>query len=661
MKDLIFIRVYKDGQVLEVKQFDQDQIVIGREGDIHVKLDDESVSPVHVVIEKRDSGYFACDMGSASGTYKNNQKVLDEQLQSGDQLQVGAFTVEFNIGVPKPASAAKPKVTATPPPPPPESISSSGPMPPPPPADLASSTPDTPPIPAFPGGAMAEVESDGKPFDLQAVQSIGTYAPESIIKNLNEEVKPSKGSIVEVIVSWQERIVNTFHFEEEGIVTIGSHPKNDIVLPVFEDSQISHPLLKIEGGASVYLNSDFKGELKVGTQTYDLENLMRNGKIPRDGVGFRLDLQQGSVLRVDFSTGLSFYIRYVSQVPKPLAAPPLSLTPAEITTLLLTGIFFGIFWIYLLVYTPEPPEEVEEKEVRKATFVYKRKERIQPRPKVATKSSKTRSQTKIKDKAPAPSRIQEGKAPEAAPNKSKSTKKILTAKKPGKGKGIRKARTSGKKADAGAKSKKRDVRKTGLLSVFGRKGTQDQLDRVYEGSGVVGGLSDQATGSGGAEALGAGNVAGTGLKDIGAGGTGTATVGIAGVGTKGRGGGRSGYGTGNLGGRRRATIIPGGEGEEFTGVIDRDAIRRVVQKNIRQIQACYERALNKDPDLYGKVVLRWEIDSRGRALNTSVKKTTLNSREVEKCMMNRLRTWKFPASPRNQVADVSYPFVFNSK
>jgi len=196
----------------------------------------------------------------------------------------------------------------------------------------------------------------------------------------------------------------------------------------------------------------------------------------------------------------------------------------------------------------------------------------------------------------------------------------------------------------------------GMLSVLSGKGTQDKLSQVYSGAGVVGGLSQSATGSGSQSAAGAGDIPGEGLKDIGKGGKGEATVGISGVNTKGRGSGNQGYGTGSIGDKKNATVIPGGAEESFEGTIDKDAIRRVVLENMRQIKACYDRALNKDPALHGKIVMSWVLNDKGRVTSANVSSTTMNSSEVEQCMISRLKTWQFPATPKGQEADITYPF-----
>ena len=78
MKTPVILRIFKNGQLVEVKQFDQDQIVIGHDADVQVDLAHESVSSIHCLVEKRDQDYYICDLGSKSGTFKNGQAILDE-------------------------------------------------------------------------------------------------------------------------------------------------------------------------------------------------------------------------------------------------------------------------------------------------------------------------------------------------------------------------------------------------------------------------------------------------------------------------------------------------------------------------------------------------------------------------------------------------------
>ena len=114
MRSPLIFRLFKSGQLVGVKQFDQDQIVVGRGGDVHLALEDDSVSPIHCLIEKREDSYYICDLGSQSGTFKNGQAVLDEAISSGDEVDIGQFKLSFFVGVPKAKPTGNTVITPAP-------------------------------------------------------------------------------------------------------------------------------------------------------------------------------------------------------------------------------------------------------------------------------------------------------------------------------------------------------------------------------------------------------------------------------------------------------------------------------------------------------------------------------------------------------------------
>jgi TonB family protein len=94
------------------------------------------------------------------------------------------------------------------------------------------------------------------------------------------------------------------------------------------------------------------------------------------------------------------------------------------------------------------------------------------------------------------------------------------------------------------------------------------------------------------------------------------------------------------------------------GTIDKEAVRRVVRANIKEIQFCYERQLQGNKSLEGKVLIEWEIGAQGAVLTTKLLKTSVSNAAVENCVMTRIKSWKFPEPPPNTVAVVQYPFNF---
>jgi hypothetical protein len=173
-------------------------------------------------------------------------------------------------------------------------------------------------------------------------------------------------------------------------------------------------------------------------------------------------------------------------------------------------------------------------------------------------------------------------------------------------------------------------------------------------------MANAATGKAGSAEDREGEGLGTPFKDTGAGGNGTAQFGLPGVKTKGRGGGDAGFGAGGLGGHKGVSITPGGSGEAFSGTIDREAIRRVIRENINAFRACYERELNRNPDLQGKIVLEWDIGERGRVMRGKVSSNDMGNKSVGECILDRLKTLTFPEPPTANEVTVSYPFFFKN-
>jgi hypothetical protein len=361
---------------------------------------------------------------------------------------------------------------------------------------------------------------------------------------------------------------------------------------------------------------------------------------------------------------LSIYIRFVAETPKPLVAPLLDMTSSEVTGVILAMAISAILGLYMNIYTPSPLLEDEarlDEPIRKAVVQF------QPRKIVEIKEAVEEPKPPPPQPQPKPTQVRtspkahtESKGDPGAPSDVKKTSekpkpnKLVSAQKPGA------AIKVSPKEGANMKAEKPDPTKMGLLGVFGTKGTQAQINKAYSGSGELIGTADGATGyAGNADSRDGDNLGGK-LKDTGS-GKGTATMGIAGVGTKGRGTGGTGYGTGGIGTKGSVQINVGGQDADFTGSMDREAIRRVIREHLREIRNCYERELQRTPDLYGKVVITWDIVEGGRVSQAGVSRNEIGSSAVGECIASRLKTWRFPDPPKDQVGRVSYPFVFSSQ
>ncbi len=201
----------------------------------------------------------------------------------------------------------------------------------------------------------------------------------------------------------------------------------------------------------------------------------------------------------------------------------------------------------------------------------------------------------------------------------------------------------------------RDLSKVGALGALG--GTQ-------QGSSKQGGLNLQArNNSSGSGKSGWGGVGGVDSTQPGRGivasqvGNNRQAQGAGGYGTRGKGGGRSGYGNTQFAGLSGGYTLPLEEEALIQGGLDRDQVAAVIQRHIGQVIYCYEQGLQSQPSLSGRVTMDFVISGNGRVRTANVANTSLRSRSVENCIAGKLRNWTFPKPQGAVDVRVSYPFV----
>ena len=147
-------------------------------------------------------------------------------------------------------------------------------------------------------------------------------------------------------------------------------------------------------------------------------------------------------------------------------------------------------------------------------------------------------------------------------------------------------------------------------------------------------------------------------RDWGAAGNGSGVM----ISTNGKGGGKSASGMGGLaaGGTGNAGVGLIEEESEITGGLDREVIAQYIKSKLGQILYCYERQLSANPDLFGKVAVKFTISGSGQVEQQIIGDTTLKNSTVEGCILNRVAAWKFPAPQGGTKVLVTYPFLFKS-
>jgi len=726
----VILRIFKGDHLVEVKQFQLDQIVIGNQAEVNLSLNDPSVSPIHALIEKRNDTYYLCDLGSAQGTFIGANQVLDEVLESGNEIHIGGFRVQFSVGAPKPKIAA-PGAIITPPPPvqkahspeptqlmtgettvaviEPETVAAmeseiinvdeekQGPS-----ESEAVTVAATLPInrPSLDNGSSINKFSSGaapvsKPHPITKTPNARpdlskTFAPPSAVSELNQVIKASRGSVLEISIAWKERIIDTYHFRGNKTITVGSNEKADISLPGKILPGL-FTLVDFQGGvATVHLSSSMTGDLILEKKTYQHADLKEIKRINTGSKGNDiLRLEQGEAFRLALVPELiNVYIRYVPSTQKPALVPFLPFTTGEITSVLLATAFVGLIALYNMIHAPveTPKEEIEPEIISVTKFVYptvkpapeksvppppktpppikvetppKEKQKLVLGDKNQQATTKSEKPTQTPGQATKSGGSAGSRAAEAAPNKNTSAKKTFTSIQQGGSVKI------GAQAGANASQAKKpvDLSNVGLTSTFGGGGANSKLRQAVQGAGGIIGDANQATGTAGFSKGRPGDDLGSAFKDTGAGGKGVATEGISGGITNGRGSGNSGYGGvgSGLGEKSGVSVDVGGYGASFAGTIDRNGVLRVIQNHKSVIRRCYEKELRFKTSLSGRLVVKFEIGDKGKVLSAKVDESSLDNKSVENCITNELVTWLFPEPPANSVAEVLFPFTFQNK
>lgn len=147
-------------------------------------------------------------------------------------------------------------------------------------------------------------------------------------------------------------------------------------------------------------------------------------------------------------------------------------------------------------------------------------------------------------------------------------------------------------------------------------------------------------------------------RDWGAAGSGAGVM----ISTNGRGGGKNAAGMGGLaaGGTGSGGVGLIEEESEITGGLDREVIAQYIKSKLGQILYCYERQLSANPDLFGKVAVKFTIGPSGQVEQQLIGDTTLKNATVEGCILNRVAAWKFPTPQGGTRVLVTYPFLFKS-
>lgn len=450
------------------------------------------------------------------------------------------------------------------------------------------------------------------------------------------------------------KVVEERLFRKRQRISIGLAPRNTFVLPV--GGLKSHTLFDVQGAAfELVLGEGMDGRVDLDGKAapLDFEELRKRGVARRRGNEWRVPLgdhARGKVVLPD----VTVLFQFVAPPPVP-AAPKLPAVARggwiKSVDWVFTSIVIaiGIVEIGLLGYmrtlerTKKGPPRLEDLDARFAKLLAPELKKPE-QPKEAAKTAK---------------KADEGdKKGEDEAKKKASRKKVAKAEDSD---SVEKAKDEAR--DRAAVVEK--VRGTGLLKVLGAQGpgsvASKEIADVFAEGGHDRDLDQTFKRAGEIREATAGLERTRAPKGGGAEGVGTTET----------------IDEGKVGGVARGKVkkvkvereetrttpkasISTGAADVEGGTLDPNAISSVVRRRLAAVKQCYERQLNRNPDLRGKITVRFTIGATGAVVDISVEANTMGDDEVAQCIVGRMRGWRFP-KPEGGSVTVSYPFIFTAK
>lgn len=601
----IQFEIYDGDRLVRTEVLAESQIKIGKLSSSHLRIDDDDVSRMHAVIEVggRDD-VVVLDLGSSKGTFVNGAPVTRQRLRSGDTLTLGRHQVVVTISG-QTAASARPEDSAM---------------------------------------ATAVV----RPGDLGA-------AARRVAPTFDEDEADSDGSrALEIVAMFGDTVIDIVHLREEGNFTIGQ--TNEVSHFVRGDLVPEDPyLLAGTNGTDMIVNvpENTVGDVMLDGQVYSLDELKAAGKLGKSATVARshaLRLPQKARARLHFGDS-TFLVNHVA------AARPLgrvgffSTFDTRFGRYLLAAAALHALFAAVILSVPEDAERLEldafDVQERYVEFMLKPETEKEEKVEDLFKGLK-----EDESAAAAKTRDEQGKMGKKDSDKKDNRWAI---KGPPDQKEIQIARERAKMEALHTADAAFNQLEGEMSAVWGTQERALGADAVSALGNMFGDKTGEASGYGGFGVAGAGR---------GGGGFSETSIGVGNIGTMGRGGGDggSGYGRGvSRYGERSGKIPHVTPGVPIvSGSLDMETIRRIIRQHAAEYKYCYEKQLNVKRDLAGKVTLKFTISGSGSVIAASVEDSTMGDRDVESCLVDKVKRWVFPEPKGGGIVIVKYPFVFKA-
>jgi hypothetical protein len=641
--------LYQDDALLRRETVTHDIVKVGRDPKSHLRVDDELASRMHAVIEIASPDQITIiDLGNGPGTLVNGARVNKHKLVPGDNIAIGRTRLVLEKAETVAVAAAAPRNPF---------LGSSAPL-------FGGGDPF-----AFnnPFAAAAPAAIDDVPED--APEGSYTYTLVKAGPDLLPDECETSASSIEIMILWAETVLHVSHLTPPRSFYVGEeqgkHLGCDYFLPSEKLGATRAPVVLVDraGSANLVLLPRATGTIELpGQPKMSVDAAIQGGfaqPCAELAGAHQIALVAGAKANVELG-GLVFRVGAVNAGRTIAAASPLdtkSLPFHGVSMAAHLGLLAALaFTMPAMAYTDGQGASAEEIDGIKQYMI--------------ALGEREQEQKQTEQLADANADNSEG------------------------GTGTR---SIGEEGKMGSETSKDTGKKYG---VFGPKENQDphiaraMALRDAADFGMIGLLNNGAGGDinaptapwGGADSLGndpmsalgnmwgseigeSGGTGGLGLTGIGEGGGGKGEgIGLGYIGTIGHGvcgaggcgnGDGFGKGHGRLGQPHRTSAPRMTMGNTVVGGhLPPEVIQRIVRQNFGRFRLCYENGLRGNPNLQGRVGVRFIIGRDGAVSSVGNGGSDMPDNAVVSCVVRAFYGLSFP-QPESGIVTVVYPIMFS--
>jgi len=110
-------------------------------------------------------------------------------------------------------------------------------------------------------------------------------------------------------------------------------------------------------------------------------------------------------------------------------------------------------------------------------------------------------------------------------------------------------------------------------------------------------------------------------------------------------------------GEARATL---NRGFMMSCCLERATPDKYIKWHLTKIRWCFEKEINKNPNMFGVIIVKFEINGSGRVNYTKIKFTSIRNTNIEKCVERQIKMIKFPKIRGGGTKIFEHQFLFKN-